>query len=505
MKKNLAELCRIGNNNKLFFAQPPYISSDGHTLMGEVSVKNLLFIPYRDTEAGSNPREFNGLKKSNLEVFKSMLSYPYTFRFLHSGFIVSAMGTKISSKPFTLQYTDACLTNGNQTRFLFLISTMLLLYKSEMRKLSMTKKEFSEFIKVNFGKLEAYNTILKRINFSKVQQIINYLNQQVKYKKIFNKLTLDKFLETKVRVQINLLTSIVDHLNSDEDEYSLGTMIAEANNDTQNVKKDDIFGNKYKIDLEQYIFPTFERDEKTKIEYRQGEILDSDKVHILILLRPVVSVGLLTKETQIFGYSNHREPIYKLFESLIKNKKKAKKTVEVISKIIPVLYELRKGILSKALEKHKRNYITKYIQKGLNGDLDYGVIGDKIKNSGYDEDLIKKEVKVLCRYNIEHIAPVLFYRIRNLFRLSDDGQKIILDVKDEDKIKLVESLSESIYLKYIENKFNGLPTSLTTLVRRSDFFKYGEETFIALKSAFSLQENDFLSQNKFVVDSRGIN
>lgn len=115
------ELKNNAKDKKITFSENFYISSDKKTIMGEVAFKEILFLDYRDTEAGSNPREYIGLKKTNLNIIKSLLKdYKDMFRFLHTGFVVSL--TDVQNEPnFTIRYADCCLTNGNQTRFIISI------------------------------------------------------------------------------------------------------------------------------------------------------------------------------------------------------------------------------------------------------------------------------------------------------------------------------------------------------------------------------------------------
>ncbi len=62
------------------------------------------------------------------------------------------------------------------------------------------------------------------------------------------------------------------------------------------------------------------------------------------------------------------------------------------------------------------------------------------------------------------------------------------------------ALIEAIYKKYIETKFGGLPSSLTTFARSKDFYKAGEETYIALKNAYHLEESDFIEKGKYLIE-----
>ena len=51
--------------NIIVFDEPYFKSEDSKSILGEVSFKEILFLEYRETEAGSNPREYTGLKKNN--------------------------------------------------------------------------------------------------------------------------------------------------------------------------------------------------------------------------------------------------------------------------------------------------------------------------------------------------------------------------------------------------------------------------------------------------------
>src|SRR3989304_2031408 len=194
---------------------------------------------------------------------------------------------------------------------------------------------------------------------------------------------LNSFLNLKVRIQVNPINFIISDLEEKLDEYSVGTMIAEANNDTQNVKTDDIFGNKNKQDLETYLFNIFNiiNKDKVKIEYRFGEVSDgADKVHILTLLRPIIATGILTKEKKIFEYTNQRDPIYKTFEKLLRNKEKADKTIKVISQLIPSLYTIRKTYVAPELDLQKKNFQREYIGKATAGELTETIVAKQISS-----------------------------------------------------------------------------------------------------------------------------
>lgn len=501
MDKAIEIIQKKMNNNNISFSEPFYMSNDNKTIMGEVPFSEILFLDYRDTEAGSNPREYAGLKKTNENIIKSLLKdYGNMFRFLHSGVIVSLVNAVVLDSN-SIKYDDCCLTNGNQTRFIILIIILLKLISWEQKLSPLKQKQINDFIKTYFPETTNTKGILSYIRFNKVNQIINFFNKNSKYRGLFEVMDLNDFLDSKIRIQLNLINALIDDLEEPIDPYSAGTLIAEANNDTQNVKVDDIFGNKYKLELEATIFKDFiaEYQDNVKIEYRLGEVVDKiEKVHILTLLRPVVATGILTKEKDIFNLTNKRDPVYRLFEQFLKKNKDNDK-VAIVSKLIPLLYDIRKNYVIPILERHKRKLKRDYKEQALMGDLENSIINDdinKVKNNDFElEKLINKSVN----YNIEHILPVLVFRLRNLIVEDNEKSKLKFNINDDDKYSFLESLIEIIYEKYVEKKLEGLPTSLTTMVRSKTFYDIGDETYRALIRTYKVDEGKFVYRYRTIV------
>ncbi len=499
----IQELIQISKNRKIKFVEKYYKSEDNKTTMGEVSIKQILFLNYKETEAGSNPREFTGLKKSNIEIFESLLqNYSDLFRFLHSGIIVSIVNPKFIDE-FSIQYEDCCLTNGNQTRFIILIITFLKLIIEETELSKINKKIFQDFMNNHFKNEDELLSIARNIyagkKFKNVSNIINRIKNTPKLSELFGKMNLDNFLDTKIRIQINAINEITgDNESNAPYNFYIGTQIAEANNDTQNVKADDIFGTKRKEALNEFIFNNFNKEfnEKVKIEFRFGEIGERNKVHILTLFRLVVATGILTKYNEMIKLTNQRLPIYKIFERLL-NKKEIEKTKEAVSKLIPLLYSIRKDYIEPYLSDFKRTFIRSYKTKASAGELDDRIIGDEIKRIGKDDQKLETLIKSKINYNIEHITPVLIFRIRNLFK--EENGKLILTIKEQDKKKFFMGMIEAIYEKYIEMKLGGIRTSLTTEVRDRKFYEFGKEAYITSKRFYNLEETNYIKDNSHII------
>ena len=133
MNELIEELKRKAKSNVITFSESLFKSCDKKTILGEVPFKEILFLDYRDTDAGSNPREYTGLKKSNLKILNSLLKDSTNlFRFLHSGIIIClTMDVHAKADLRMLKYEECCLTNGNQTRFIILILVLLKLYYND--------------------------------------------------------------------------------------------------------------------------------------------------------------------------------------------------------------------------------------------------------------------------------------------------------------------------------------------------------------------------------------
>jgi hypothetical protein len=425
MNSVINDIKEAKEKSTIVFSEGYFKSSDNKTVMGEIPFRQILFLDYRETEAGSNPREYNGLKHTNLNILKSFLENPNNmFRFLHSGVIVSLVNPNFINDR-AIQYDDCCLTNGNQTRFIILI-VILLKVMSENQELKIKRqKEFHSFIKKHFDDIEGVRDIIKFVKFSRVNEITNYLLKNRKYLELFNNMNVEGFLNARIRIQINIIDSILPDLGDPiMDTYRTGTLIAEANNDTQNVKVDDIFGTKNRRELNERIFKDFIAlfRSQVEIEFRLGEVVNRvQKVHILTLLRLVVATGILCKENDIFKFTNQRSPIYNLFEKLLK-KDHVENTIKSVSKIIPLLYKIRVEYAEPYLEEFKRQFIREYKEKAISGNLQNTIIADKINTVLSDDRELEKLLQRNISYNIEHIVPVLVFRIRNLLQEKNNGQ-----------------------------------------------------------------------------------
>jgi len=497
MEKIIKGIKQINKDKVITFTEDYYKASDNKTVMGEVQLREILFLDYRETEAGSNPREYIGLKKANLNILESLLEDQNMFRILHSGMIVSLVNPNFTNKK-SIKYEDCCLTNGNQTRFIILILVLIKLLRKTAELMNITKHEFQSLIEKYFSDNENIVDLMQYVRLKHVNEIVSYLGNSRKYENIFKTLNLNNFLDTRIRVQINLVNAVIEDSDNDLDSYVIGTLIAEANNNTQNVKADDIFGTKNKETLNKKIFKDFKKlYGNVQIEFRLGEIINSkQKVHILTLLRLVVTTGILTNDNDIFKLTNQRIPVYRLFDKLLK-RENVDHTISAISKLIPLLYGIRVDYIEPYLQQFRRDFTREYIEKAMVGDLKKTAIASQVDKLKNDEAELEKLIKRSINYNIEHITPVLIFRIRMLF--EEQNGKLDLTIPKDNRIGFFKGLIEAIYRKYIEKKLGALPTSLTTVVREKDFYEYGDGTYIAFKNTYKLHETDYIKKNQHII------
>jgi hypothetical protein len=176
----------------------------------------------------------------------------------------------------------------------------------------------------------------------------------------------------------------------------------------------------------------------------------------------------------------------------------AENTIKAVSKIIPLLYKIRVEYVEPCLEEFKRQFIREYKEKAIFGNLQNTIIGDEINRVLNNDRELEKLLQRSINYNIEHIVPVLVFRIRNLCQERDNG-KLDLTIPDRNRPDFFKGLIEAIYKKYIELKLGGLPSSLTTVVRDRRYYESGLEAYIAFKNMLKFPETDYVAKNSCII------
>lgn len=77
---------------RLGFGKIKYNIPQKDEVLASTNFRNLLPIQYLDTDAGSNPREFQGMTPVNIKILKSMIKNPKIFWAKHSQVILTIKG-----------------------------------------------------------------------------------------------------------------------------------------------------------------------------------------------------------------------------------------------------------------------------------------------------------------------------------------------------------------------------------------------------------------------------
>ena len=152
------------------------------------------------------------------------------------------------------------------------------------------------------------------------------------------------------------------------------------------------------------------------------------------------------------------------------------------------------GLKQKLLKETPKSSLSKYIKKSAKS-----MIKKEILEFRNDDDAIDNWINKNVDYNIEHILPVIIYRVRNLIKFDDVNDKCILTIPDKHMDKFFKTLVKVVYENYVKNKLKGLRTSLTTLVRSEDFYEAGSETYEALVGTLELQETNFVYEHRKLI------
>ena len=93
----------------------------------------------------------------------------------------------------------------------------------------------------------------------------------------------------------------------------------------------------------------------------------------------------------------------------------------------------------------------------------------------------------------------MIFRIRHLINEVPSNGNIILNVPEDIRLDFIKTLVEVIYEQYVEKKLEGLPTSLTTVVRRKDFYDIGSESYKTVIKMKGLQESKFIYNHRNLI------
>lgn len=477
----------------LRFGALTYVTPESEAVLAMSTIGELLGVPYKDSAAGSNPREFQGMKSTtNQKILKSFISnYRSTFWALHSGFVLSVTKGQVprDGESKELFFEDACLTNGLQTQTIARILTLIKAYQLECgrqeihRKINRTEsgeQRWREFL----DKTVSPEVVgqLASVSLDHINSVLNWLHAEgnAEYLATVNEMTLEDILSTRVSVKVVLLDDLLPP-GGEEDERDqkieqLGGMIAEANNETQKVKADDLFGTKHQRWLEENLFALV--PSPFVVEYRRfaekGIDSSHEVIHVLNLLRAIlpttliVPVGTDDVASFVASYASSREPVYNWFDRIIEVHKDPdhghnptiKHTVLILRNLMPhlidVMYQAQEywEAQRKELSFKFVNELQPLAKTHLGQEIHLDPEMTKVKP---DADQI---VKSKLSFAFANLFPMFVFGTRSAIQV-DDNFKVTYSISP----KTGKAVMKRIYTELIRERLTKITGSTSDLFR----------------------------------------
>ncbi|PDY91014.1 hypothetical protein CON09_15920 [Bacillus anthracis] len=458
-------------------------------VFGQTTLGQLLPIPYRDTEAGSNPREYQGLTEVNKRILESFLLHgkKNDFWAYHSGASLTITKGEINpKKENTLEFADACITNGLQTISLGRILIIIKTYQIErekgekvIHKKIAKKNEFSLREKLlKYFIEDVVDMIFVNVSINDVNNVLTWINKKenINFERCLNEMSLDDLLNIKIPFKAVLL----DDLVSEDDTQRLGYDIANSNNDTQKVKVDDKFGTRYKEWLENELLYQVSKEE-ILIEYRRFSMKkkkdNQEVIHIIDLLRAILPTTLFVDKDDedirkfIGKRANKVEPVYNLFEKIIflhANIPEVKNAIKIVANLMPDLIRMIK-VVRKYDEKFRQNLDFDKIDRWAdlkNCESYKSHFFDSLGNRKSEIE-VNDAIKKHFRLSFKNLLSLFIYATRLVIQV-DEKLNVSYDL-DED---VIEDIIDRIYRTFVMARSQrSMIGSTSDLLRDSHLYK----------------------------------
>ncbi|MBY7006768.1 hypothetical protein FDA25_02420 [Clostridium botulinum] len=479
------------------------------------TIKNVIGIGYKYTEAGSNPREFQGMTSTNIKILESILEDYQRFWAKHLGISITIKGAlnnfiKNENKG-VLKYEDACITNGLQTLSLFRILLMIKIFQLKKRRADIhtkitkgTEKGFIEIINEELSSMSEF--FLSSINISQINKIFNWIHKEEnkKYLVILNKLSINDILNIKISFKAVFLEEIIN--SEEENEIDIiskwGANIADSNNETQNVKEDDKFGTKYS----QWFNDNIMKDVNEKIiyvEYRKYSYKNKELPikHILDILRAIIPTTLIVDcknnndscrihpANMISKYANNRTPIFNVFDKLItivENKKNTipkeiSDVINIITNLMPILIEIMIEFEYK-LNLYYKTLTFDEISKTYANEEELKIKLGLQKNET-NKEVMDKAVKMKLRFSPSNVLPLFIFATRKAININEK-LKVEYKIGNDDMYSMIISIYKKILKQRLEIQYG----STSDLFRNPQLYIDAEDSY-AIINKYKKQED----------------
>lgn len=499
---------------ELRFGVLKYADPEPEALLASTTISQLLAVPYKSSEAGSNPREFQGMKSgTNKKILESFIkNHKTTFWALHSGVSITVINGNVEQG--ILSFDDACLTNGLQTVTIGRILTLIKAYQAFTEKPEIhtkinaaMEKNWRECITTQFP--ADLSEQLLAIGLQHVNSVLNWLGLPAhkEYLDAINKMTLADILNTRVSVKVvllNELSAFAVQVDGEPDLESLGYQIAEANNDTQKLEAGDLFGTGNQKWLQQQLFN--KPLGQAVIEYvrfaedRKGH--NQKIIHVLDLLRAILPTTFIvdadtdTDDLSEFvaDYANRREPIYTWFREVIEAHQSNRRPE--INTVITILQNLSPSLVEMMFRVQK-------LWDAQRTSLSFATVNKwvllsttSLKTDLFDDTQMKKpkadadaQIKRFLSFSFSNLFTIFVYATRTAIKVADD-----LTVTYEIDDATVSQMVREIYKNLAKVRLGKTLGSTSNLFRDPEIYRTASDLFSVISEARGDAPSDSPSQ-----------
>lgn len=479
----------------------------------------LIGISSRDTEAGSNPREYQGLNMNNKKIIESIIKYCTSYFWsLHSGISLTTTGGKKrenNSSDVIFEYDDACCTNGLQTLSLIRVLVGIKIYQENNVKNEIVKKinsKSTETLKKYMLKTfseETVEVIFSHIDLKDINNVLSWMhkaeNQEIMG--LFYDLSLEDLLNMELPIHVKILDEIA---GIDQDLRKFGLRVANANNDTQKVKVDDKFGTKYEEWLRINLFKgnTIKVENNSiPVQFRYNSTKENPSIFLSDALRLIIATTILTdkesEEISVFlsNKANRTETIYNFFEKIINAQKEddvdLERALDVVRNLLPGLVRLRFFIEN--LDREFRSNlefqdIKSWAKLGVYKSYFYEEKGDSLKK----EEDIQKAIKKIAKIPINTLMTLLIFSIKNYVHVNERNEvKFELETSNISEEDLWRGILKNIYSTYFTFRAQNIHGSTSDLLRSSTLYEKMEESASVLLEILGVREKGNIALYRF--------
>jgi hypothetical protein len=502
----------------LGFGKIGYTKPCSEAVMGLAAFGQLLVVPYKDSAAGSNPREFQGMKSAtNKKILESLLKNQKTFWALHSGVTITVTSGINDESAQELEYEDACLTNGLQTVTIARILAMIKAYQEDSNRSEIHTKinrNMSERLHECITKVFSPDVVeqLSNIKLEHVNSVLNWLSSQdhAELRNRLNTISLKDLLDIKVSVKIMLLDNLVTESIEGKEALALeklGYDIAEANNETQKVEAGDLFGSHNQKWLKEELFKNIQKP--VVVEYRRLSEDRSDTnqkiVHVLDLLRAILPTTLIIDDGDdndasfVANYANRREPIYNWFDRVISihrddgdKRLEIKRNVGILKNLMPDLVEMI-FLVQRLWDKQRKEISFKTVNEWYTLKNAVPALRTQIfeeQGSHLPKQDADNILKKYLGFSFANVFTIFVYATRRAIEI-DDNFKVVYSLPEDKVGLLITEIYRSLAKERLTKSILG---STSELFRNPDLYINAEHTFNLITKTANLEFHDYIHQ-----------